>query len=61
MGSCGLVGQISMLETMGYDNPLTYVSIFVLQILGSIVLTILFDYLFKKVFKLYSDEDLKLA
>ena len=61
MGSCGLVGQISMLETMGYDNPLTYVSIFVLQILGSIVLTILFDYLFKKVFKLYSDEDLKLS
>jgi len=61
MGSCGLVGQISMLETMGYDNPLTYVSIFVLQILGSIVLTILFDYLFKKVFKLYNDEDLKLS
>lgn len=61
MGSCGLVGQISMLETMGYDNPLTYVSIFALQILGSIVLTILFDYLFKKVFKLYSDEDLKLS
>ena len=61
MGSCGLVGQISMLETMGYDNPLTYVSIFVLQILGSIVLTILFDCLFKKVFKLYSDEDLKLS
>jgi uncharacterized membrane protein len=33
MGSCGLVGQITMMETMGYDNPLTYVSIFVLQIL----------------------------
>ena len=61
MGSCGLVGQISMMETMGYDNPMTYISIFVVQILGSIVLTILFDYLFKKVFKLYSDEDLKLS
>lgn len=61
MGSCGLVGQISMMETMGYDNPMTYISIFVVQILGGIVLTILFDYLFKKVFKLYSDEDLKLS
>ena len=60
MGSCGLVGQISMLETMGYDNPITYISIFVLQILGSILLTLLFDYLCKNVFKLYSNEDLKL-
>ena len=60
MGSCGLVGQISMLETMGYDNIMTYISIFVLQILGSIVLTLLFDYLCKKVFKLYSNDDLKL-
>lgn len=60
MGSCGLVGQISVLETMGYDNPMTYVSIFGVQIFGSIILTLLFDYLFKNVFKLYSDEDLKL-
>ena len=60
MGSCGLVGQISMLETMGYDNIMTYISIFVLQILGSIVLTLLFDYLCKKVLKLYSNDDLKL-
>lgn len=60
MGSCGLVGQISALETMGYTNYQTYLSIFGVQILGSIVLTILFDLLCKKVFKLYTDEDLKL-
>lgn len=59
MGSCGLVGQISTLETMGYDNPLAYVSIFVVQILGSIILTFVFDYLCKDVLKLYKDEDLK--
>lgn len=60
MGTCGLVGQISMLETMGYDNIMAYISIFVVLILGSIILTILFDLLFKKVFKLYGNEDLKL-
>lgn len=60
MGTCGLVGQISMLETMGYDNPLAYISIFVLLIIGSILLTLLFDLLCKKVFKLYTNEDLKL-
>ena len=60
MGTCGLVGQISMLETMGYDNPMAYISIFVLLIIGSIFLTLLFDLLCKKVFKLYKNEDLKL-
>ena len=60
MGTCGLVGQISMLETMGYDNPMAYISIFVLLIIGSILLTLLFDLLCKKVFKLYTNEDLKL-
>ena len=34
MGTCGLVGQISMLETMGYDNPMAYISIFVLLIIS---------------------------
>lgn len=58
MGSCGLVGQISVLESMGYDNPMAYVSIFGLQLVGTILLTLLFDYLFKDVFKLYSNEDL---
>ena len=60
MGSCGLVGQISMLETMGYDNYLTYISIFVLLLIGTVVLTLLFDYICKKVLKLYTNEDLKL-
>ena len=60
MGSCGLVGQISVLETMGYNNPLAYVSIFVVQLLGTIVLTFLFDYICKDVLKHYTNEDLKL-
>lgn len=61
MGSCGLVGQISVLEAMGYSNPNTYISIFIIQILGSILLTMLFDHLFKNILKLYSNEDLKLS
>lgn len=60
MGTCGLVGQISSMEVMGYANYQTYVSIFVIQILGSIILTLLFDFLFKNVLHLYSNEDLKL-
>ena len=60
MGTCGLVGQISSMEVMGYTNYQTYVSIFVIQILGSIILTLLFDFLFKNVLHLYSNEDLKL-
>ncbi len=60
MGSCGLVGQMSVIETMGAANPLTWISIIVIQVLGSIVLTLLFDYLFKDKLHLYSDEDLKL-
>lgn len=60
MGSCGLVGQISTIEAMGASNPLTWVSIFIVQILGSIILTTLFDILFRDVLKLYSKEDLKL-
>lgn len=61
MGSCGLVGQLSTLETMGYTNIMSYVSVFGIQILGSIVLVFLFDYLFRDVFKLYKKEDLLLA
>ena len=60
MGSCGLVGQISSMEVMGYTNYETYISIFVIQILGSIILTVLFDFLFKDILKLYSNDDLKL-
>lgn len=60
MGTCGLVGQISSMEVMGYTNYQTYVSIFVIQILGSIIITLLFDFLFKNVLHLYSNEDLKL-
>lgn len=61
MGTCGLVGQISSMEVMGYTNYQTYVSIFVIQIIGSIILTLLFDFLFKNVLHLYSNEDLKLG
>ena len=60
MGSCGLVGQLSTLETMGYANAMSYVSVFGIQILGSIVLAFILDYLFRDVFKLYSKEDLLL-
>lgn len=60
MGSCGLVGQISSLEIMGYSNINAYLSIFLIQILGSIILTYLFDYLFRDILKLYTKEDLKL-
>ena len=60
MGSCGLVGQISTIEAMGISNPLTWISIFGVQIVGSIILTLLFDYIFKNKLHLYSDEDLKL-
>ena len=60
MGSCGLVGQISCIEAMGIDNPFTWISIFGIQILGSILLTLFFDYIFKDKLKLYNDEDLKL-
>lgn len=60
MGSCGLVGQMSVIETMGINNPLTWISIIGIQIIGSIILTFIFDYLFKDKLHLYSNEDLKL-
>lgn len=60
MGSCGLVGQLAMFETMNPGSYEIYVSIFVVQILGSIILTYLFDYLCRDVFHLYSIDDLKL-
>ena len=60
MGSCGLVGQLSALEAMGYSNINAYISIFGVQIIGSIVFTLIFDYLFRDVLKLYSENDLKL-
>ena len=60
MGSCGLIGQLSILETMGYNNINAYISIFVVQIIGTVILTLLFDYLFSDVLKLYTKEDLKL-
>lgn len=61
MGTCGFVGQISSMQVMGYNNYQTYVSIFVIQILGSILLTFLFDYILKDVLHLYNNEDLKLT
>ncbi len=60
MGSCGLVGQISCFDAMGYSNINTYISIFGIQIIGTIILVFLFDYLCKDVLKLYSNDDLKL-
>ena len=60
MGSCGLVGQLSCLEVMGYNNPKAYISIFVIQLLGSIILTLFFDYICKDILHLYSNDDLKL-
>ncbi len=60
MGSCGLVGQLAMFDTMDPTSYEIYVSIFVVQLLGSIILTYIFDYLCRDVFHLYSIEDLKL-
>ncbi len=60
MGSCGLVGQMSVIETMGATNPLTWVSIIGIQVIGTIILTIILDYIFKDKLHLYSNEDLKL-
>ena len=59
MGSSGLVGQFSILEAMGYNNPLAYISIFTL-IISSIILTLIFEYLFNNILHLYNDDDLKL-
>lgn len=61
MGSCGLVGQIAMFGTMSVNSYEIYISIFIVQILGTIVLVYLFDYLFRDVFKLYTKEDLKFS
>ncbi len=58
MGSCGLVGQLSVIEAMGINNPNTWLSIILIQFIGSIVLTFLFDYIFKDKLKLYTNEDL---
>ena len=44
---------------MGYDNPLAYISIFAL-IISSIILTLIFEYLFNNILHLYNDNDLKL-
>lgn len=60
MGSCGLVGQLSVFEQMGYNNSMAYISIFGIQLIGSILLTLLFDYICCDVLKLYTREDLKL-
>lgn len=60
MGSCGLIGQISVIETMGISNPFTWISIIGIQLIGTVVLTLIFDYIFKDKLKLYSNEDLKL-
>lgn len=60
MGSCGIVGQLSCIETMGISNPLTWISIIVVQLLGSIILTSIFDYIFKDKLHLYTNEDLLL-
>ena len=60
MGSCGIVGQLSCIETMGINNPLTWISIIVVQLLGSIILTSIFDYIFKDKLHLYTNEDLLL-
>ena len=60
MGSCGIVGQLSCIETMGISNPLTWISIIVVQLLGSIILTSLFDFILKDKLHLYTNEDLLL-
>ncbi len=60
MGSCGLVGQLSVFEQMGYNNPMAYISIFGIQLIGSVILTLLFDYICCDVLKLYTKADLKL-
>ena len=48
MGTAGLVGQIGTISSMGVDNYMTWIGIFVLQIIAPIVLVYLFDLLFRK-------------
>lgn len=48
MGTCGLVGQLGTLESMGYNNPMAYIGILVLHFIAPIILVFLFDLLFRK-------------
>lgn len=48
MGTAGLVGQIGTIASMGADNYLTWISIFVLQIIAPAILVYFIDLLFRK-------------
>lgn len=48
MGTSGLVGQISTIQAMGYNNLSTWIFIVGLQIVGPIILVYLIDLLFRK-------------
>lgn len=48
MGTAGLVGQIGTISSMGVNNYQTWISIFVLQIVGPALLVFVFDLIFRK-------------
>lgn len=48
MGTSGLVGQISTIQAMGYNNLMTWIFIVSLQIVGPILLVYLIDLMFRK-------------
>lgn len=48
MGTAGLVGQIGTISSMGVDNYLAWIFVFVLQIIAPAVLVFFIDLLFRK-------------
>ena len=59
MGTAGLVGQIGTISSMGISNPMTWVAIFVLEIVAPALLVFGIDLLFRKL-NLIKKNDLKL-
>ena len=49
MGTAGLVGQIGTINSMGIDNYMTWIAIFVFEIIAPLILVFLFDLLFRKI------------
>ncbi len=56
MGTAGLVGQIGTILSMGVDNPNTWISIIILQIIAPGVLVFFIDLLFRKLNLIKKDD-----
>lgn len=48
MGTCGLVGQLGTLNAMGADNYMTYIAIFLIEIIIPAILVFIFDFIMYK-------------